>query len=528
MLNMTLCLVILLAVMMPLPLHAAEEEVPRFAVARYQVEGNTLLPPEEVDALLAGFTGKDKDFGDVQQALEALEAAYRGRGYNAVAVVLPEQELDQGTVRLRVVEGRVRNITVEGNAFHSRENILNAFPSLKTGTTPLVHGLSKELFVSNENPSKKVALQMQSGENEDDLTASLKVTDQRPWTAGIMGDNTGTGQTGDYRMSLLLQHNNLFDLDHSLTLVYNTSPDHMDKVNIVSAAYRIPLYQLGDSLELSAGYSDVNSGSVAFDGFNLLVSGKGVVAGIRYNHNLQRFGDYQHKLSLGFDYKDFDNSLTLLGMQLGNNIVVHPLSLTYAGILGLTSGELDFYLSGSHNEPWGAKGQQEDFEKVNASASADYSIFRFGTNLGYALPDDWQARAVFTGQYTGDVLVPGEQFGLGGATSVRGFSEREVAGDCGFAGSLEVYSPNLAPLLKLKPADIQARLLGFYDAGTAFPVSDAPAGTPDYTISSIGTGLRLGWSTHFSFAFDWGYVLQGSETTRSGDSAVHFRTVFIY
>ncbi len=521
---MTLCLLALLT--MVLPLHAAEDGVPRFDIARYSVEGSTLLPPQEIAALLDTFTGKDKDFGDVQQALEALEAAYRKKGYNAVAVTLPEQELDQGTVRFRVIEAKIREFAVEGNTFHSRENILDAFPSLRIGTTPKVADLSKELFVSNENPSKKVTLQMVSGENEDDVTASLKVTDQRPWNVGLMGDNTGTGQTGDYRVSLLLQHNNLFDLDHSLTLVYNTSPDNMDKVNIVSMAYRIPIYQLGDSLELTAGYSDVDAGAVAFNSFNLLVSGKGVVAGIRYNHNLQRVGDYQHKLSLGLDYKDFENSLTLQGMELGNNVVVHPLSLTYSGTMGLEKGELGIYLSVSHNEPWGSKGQRGDFERVSAGANPAYTILRFGANLGYALPGDWQAKVMFNGQYSDDILVPGEQFGLGGAGSVRGFSERETAGDCGFAGNLEVYSPNLAPLLNLP--GIQARLLGFYDAGTAFPAAGASSGTPDYTIASIGTGVRLGWSTNFSFAFDWGYVVEPGGGTKRGDSAVHFRTILMY
>jgi len=521
----TFCIVAILLAQ-PLPLRAAAVDVPRFDVTGYRVEGNSLLPPEEVTALLNRFTGKGKDFGDVQQALEALEEAYRKKGYNAVAVILPEQELDKGIVKLKVIEGKVREFVIDGNAHHSKENILNAFPSLKIGTTPQVASLSKDLYVSNENPSKKVSLQMLSGKNEDDIIASLKVTDQRPWNVGLMGDNTGSAQTGDYRLSLLFQHHNIFDRDQSLTLVYNTSPDKMDKVNVFSMAYRIPIYTLGDSIELTAGYSDVNSGSVAFGSYNLLVSGKGIVSGIRYNRNLGRIGDYQHKLIAGFDYKDYDNNLNLVGMELGNNVVVHPFSLTYSGSLGLVGGELGFYLSGIHNDPWGDKGEQQDFDKVRPGASADYSIFRFATNFGYSLPKDWQVRLAFSGQYTGDLLVPGEQFGLGGSGSVRGFNEREVASDCGFAGNTEIYSPNFASLLNMP--DTQLRLLGFYDAGTAFPAEAAAADTPDYTIASAGTGLRLSWSTNFSFALDWGYVLVPGGSTKRGDSAIHFKAMVIY
>jgi len=524
--NVLLYLSFLFITALPLPLLAADEGVPRFDIARYSVEGNSLLPAESLPPLLDSYTGKNKDFGDVQQALEALEDAYRKNGYNAVAVILPEQELDKGTVRLRVIEGKVRSFVVEDNKHHSKENILSAFPSLKIGTTPKVTRVSEDLFISNENPSKKVSLQMLSGENEDDVIASLKVTDLRPWNLGLMADNTGSGQTGDYRLSLLFQHHNVFDRDQSLTLVYNTSPDHLDKVNVFSLAYRIPIYSLGDSLEMTAGYSDVNSGSVAFGSYNLLVSGKGVTSGIKYNLNLRRMGGYHHKLTLGFDYKDFENSLTLQGIELGNNVVVHPVSLTYSGTLGLDGGELGFYLSGSHNEPWGSKGLQSDFDRVRPGANADYTIFRFGSNFGYSLPGDWQAKLAFSGQYTEDFLVPGEQFGAGGSSSVRGFSEREVSGDCGFVGSAELYSPNIATLLSIP--DTQIRLLGFYDAGSVFPAVNAPAGTPEFAIASVGTGLRLSWSTNFSFSFDWGYVIRPGGTSQRGDSAIHFKTMLMY
>jgi len=54
----------------------------------------------DVQAVLAPYTGAGRDFGDVQHALEALEALYRARGYDMVTVQLPEQELNGGAVRL--------------------------------------------------------------------------------------------------------------------------------------------------------------------------------------------------------------------------------------------------------------------------------------------------------------------------------------------------------------------------------------------------------------------------------------------
>jgi len=100
---------------------------------------------------------------------------------------------------------------------------------------------------------------------------------------------------------------------------------------------------------------------------------------------------------------------------------------------------------------------QADFDKVHAGSSADYSIFRFGANFGYLLPRDWLTKLTFSGQYSSNILVPGEQFGAGSAVSVRGFSEREVSGDCGFAGSAEIYTPNFSALLKIPDSQVKKK-----------------------------------------------------------------------
>src|SRR4051812_6648704 len=56
---------------------AADPTALRFDIERFEVDGNTLLKPETISRLVAPYTGKQKDFSDVQRALEALEIAYR-------------------------------------------------------------------------------------------------------------------------------------------------------------------------------------------------------------------------------------------------------------------------------------------------------------------------------------------------------------------------------------------------------------------------------------------------------------------
>lgn len=514
-----LCLVTLILAFSA-DLHAEDAAIPRFEIRTYQLDGNTLLSSEKMSGIFSGHTGKERDFGDIQQVMEQLEKAYQEQGYTMVTVILPEQEMSGGTVRLQAIEARVTQINVDGNKHFSRENIIASVPTLKVGVTPLINLISQNLRAANENPARKIALQFKAQDNPQELHAELKVTDQKPWKFNLSADNTGSDETGNYRTGLGFQYFNLFNRDHVAALQYTTSPDHLDKVNITSGSYRLPLYTLGDTLDLFGAYSDVNSGTTQVSGTDLKVSGKGVVSGFRYNMNLPRIGEYEQKLIGGMDYRLYDNSAVMLATELAKDVVAHPLSLTYGGVWTTEPLVVDGSLGAIYNIPWGRRGEKADFS-ANRGATADYLIMRYGLNFMYRPGADWIARIATSGQYTSDRLIPGEQFGYGGSTVLRGYKEREESWDTGFSGSLELYSPDIAGLLNV-PHN-QLRLLGFFDGGVGYNVRPQTGESDGNSLKSIGAGFRYGFAETFSFTLDWGYALDPSVQTRRGGSAVHFK-----
>ena len=169
----------------------------RFEITRFDVEGNTLISAQTVRDLLSPFTGVNRDFGDVQRGLEALEGAYHALGFNLVQVALPEQELNQGVVHLKVIETRIGTVTVEGNRYFDEANIRKSLPALREGETPNIPKVSANLKMANENPAKKVRLQLQSGDNDDVINASLKIDDGSPWKFNTNVDNTATRSLTD-------------------------------------------------------------------------------------------------------------------------------------------------------------------------------------------------------------------------------------------------------------------------------------------------------------------------------------------
>ncbi|RXZ38529.1 ShlB/FhaC/HecB family hemolysin secretion/activation protein [Oxalobacteraceae bacterium CAVE-383] len=497
-----------------------------FDIKRFEVRGNTLLPPETVDSLVSRFTGKDRDFADVMGALEALETAYHARGYQLVRIDLPEQELDQGVVTLNVVQIKIARVKIEGNNYFGDANIRRALPALNSWEAPNMQAISKSLKLANENPARKIVMSMQSAEQDDQVDATLAVTDETPWSATLNVDNTGSEQTGKTHTGVVLQNANMFGLDHVLSLQYTTTVEKPGSIKVYGAGYHVPLYELGDSLDFFGSYSNVNAGTIPVQAgiLDIGVTGKGTTFGTRYNRNLQTVGNYESKLVYGADYKAYKNGLQFIGPGLSDgpsfsDITVHPVSIAYQGSWGQIDRSLGFGLTFTHNIPGGSRGGQQDFTAARFGAADDYNTLRFDGSLVQALPSDWQLHLALTTQYTNDALIPGEQFGAGGSTSVRGFQEREVSSDSGAVGNLEIYTPPLCTNNQW-----QCKMLAFYDRGYVTRNHALPGEILSQSLSSIGVGVRMQFRKNVDLQMDYGHVLQAQSTlTQRGDNRLHAR-----
>ena len=488
----------------------------RFEIQRYIVEGNTLLSQSEIDRIVTPFSGKDRDFGDIQRALEALQDAYISRGYNAVRVTVPEQDIRAGQVRLSVVEARIRRIKVEGNRFFNEANVKNGLPSLKEGASPNTRAIGKDAQLDNENPAKQVSVALSAADNPGQVDATVRVTDENPSRVSAYVDNTGTPNTGNYRVGVGYQHANVFNRDQVLNVQAITSPTHVSDVKIFGAGYRIPIYTWGGVVDVLAGYSNVNSGTV--QGL-FKVSGSGNVFGLRYTQLLGRWENYEHRASIGLDYRAYKNDVTFAdtGSPLVPNITVHPGTLAYLGRFSRIGQDLSFNVSYSHNIPGGSNGEQADFDAQRPGAQAGYSIVREGVAFSQLLPSDFIFRAVANAQQTSDLLIPGEQFGMGGVDSVRGYYEREVANDVGWRVSLEAYSPDFGTWFG---STWRARALVFTDAARGH--DNAPERGPENKLGSFGAGVRANQGKFLAFRLDVARVTQDAGTRLSGDYRAHF------
>ena len=508
---------------LPTPAQVAEADATTL-VSAFDVQGNTLLDPASLQALLQRWMGP-RTLAELGQAAQAVQARYSQAGYGAVVAYLPPQPVVNGTVTIAVLEGRLARVSVQGQQRLSADRVRAALPTLVEGRTPQLRRIDAELQLANENPARTFGVLLGPGAAPGEVEATVKVAETavQRFTGAL--DNSGNPATGRYRLSLGWLHADLSGHDDVLNAQLQFSPTELKAVQVLSLGYRLPLVRQLAALDLFAAYSDVDGGIQPSAAGDLRFAGQGRIVGARGTAYLPRWGEVDQRVTVGLESRLYLNSCRVAGLPdgacgpSGNSVVVQPLSVDY---LAQAGGALPVALQVGvvHNLALGGKhGSAADFEAVRPGANRRYTALRATAQVSGALADDWSLGGRISLQHTLDRLVTGEQFGLGGAASVRGYADRELSGDSGYALAVELTTPRLAADTT-GAADL--RLLAFADGGQVQNQGDLAcrAGQTRCTLSSLGLGARLGWRTWQARLFV-AQARQDGSHTRAGDWRSH-------
>lgn len=509
-----------------------EEEV--FEIKGFMVEGNTILPSQplevEPDSPLANlptiqselerFAGPGKTVAEIEEARASLEKTYHDLGYPTVLVNIPEQTIDDGFVKLEVVESTIRRIRITGNRYYTMENILEDLPSIREGKVIYLPHLQEELSVVNSNPDLRVEPLLTPGKTFGTVDVELKVKDRKPLHASLELNNRASTGTTALRLNGVVSYENLWQKKHSASVQFQTSPQKVDEVQVLAASYILPTPWRDD--HRLAFYSVWSDSNTAFgEGFQMI--GSGFIFGARYVMPLASYNLFSHNVSIGADYKSFEETASFFDENLFTPITYLPLNVSYNASLtdkgGVTS------LSTSLNMAFrGLVSDQSEFEVKRYRASADYIYLRAGAERLQKLPWKSNLFVKVDGQLTDQPLISNEQYTAGGVESVRGYKESSSAGDNAIHSTVELSGPNLAEFIPYDspvPYDMTPYL--FFDAACLAvldPLSDQEG---NFTLMGTGLGLRGTITENYDYRMDLAWALkdQGDEV-EAGDFMFNF------
>ena len=495
----------------------------RFFIQAFDVSGVTRLTTDEVERLVYPHSGPGRTKDDVEAARKALQDAYAAKGYGAVIVDVPTQDLDSfaaGIVRIAVAEAPVGELRVVGSRHHSLWVAREAVPALVEGEPINLKALQTQVSAANKFPDRTLDPQFKPGKVQGEIDIDLKVTDHLPLHASVELDNDASPSTTPLRLSASARYTNLFQTGQSASFTYVVAPENPKDTTVFAGSYTVPILNTPFTLSIS-GY-DSNSDVSALGGSEVL--GRGFQVGFRVLYRLPS-PTISQSLSFGADFKDFKQNVLVSKVQASTAPITYiPLEFQYALAGATEHTSFDFSLATTLGlralrhvvcvpQSVGPCQLSDAFQNRQLDSYENFVRGNMTADFSYAFTNDMIAAFKLTGQLADSHLVTNEQYAAGGVQTVRGYYSSEAVGDLGISPSVELRSPSLAALFGHWLTE--ARLYTFFDSAFIHVYDTQPGQHADFELMGVGGGLRIRLFSRFS-----GDVLgavpltQGPSTTR--------------
>ena len=460
---------------------------PSFFVRKIEIEGNTLFDDQTLAPLVEIKEGLEMTLGVLALYAQEVSAYYNSEGYILARAFIPEQEIKDGIVKLKIVEGRVGAISVRGTERLKNADFVKRLEDVRDDDVLKEQTLERVLLELNDLLGVQVRSVLKPGELPGTSDLVLEVTESRPYQVSFDADNFGSKFTGRNRFGLTATTGSLFKLgdQFSVRVVESDAKQHF-----VQPVYSIPVGNYGTTLRGSFTYSEFRLGSTIA---SLEAGGEAVLYDIGVSQLLMRNRTTRISASGGFEYRKFKNrrfvpvadtttSEDKIGdfyVGLGGNFSDSYRGNSYFNIrtqFGFTESDPNATLNSR------AQGRGD-----GTVVTADVARFQ-GTNI---LNSYFFLKA--EGQVVSDRVLSPDQISIGGFGTVRGYPLAEFSGDNGYVVSLEYVLPVpfKSPIGSGKlTLDQVLSFVAFIDHANVF-VLDKQPGEKNQSISGVGGGFRV-------------------------------------
>ena len=451
----------------------------RARVESFALSGNQAIGDEQLLPLLDDLKGRELSLAQLQAGVASITAYYRRQGYLLARAYLPAQEVNDGQVRIAVLEGRYGEVSVD-NRSRAGGWALAPLSDLESGGSVRGDTLERSLLLVSDLPGVSVDATLRPGASvgASDLLVNVK---PGPLVSGSVDlDNYGSRYTGQWRLGGTLNLNNPLGLGDAATLRLMGTDEYQTYYRL---AYQLPVGPW--ATRVGAAFSNMRY-ELARDFEVLDAYGRAQIASGYLIQPLVRSRDFSLYGQLQYDYKRLHDKIDLLAFDTLKHSRVWTASLTgdardNFGGGGVTS----FALSYSSGRLTLSSVLDQAIDDLTAKTAGDFQKLTASLLRLQRLNDKFSLYTRLQGQWASKNLDSSEKLGLSGAYGVRGYPQGEASGDQGWMGSME-----------LRYAFAPAWHVGaFVDHGRV-TANKKPWAEGDNHRDLSATGLSLGWARY--------------------------------
>ncbi len=472
------------------------------------VDGVTAFKKGAFAKEIAGLTGSAVPLRRIDAARQAILQKYRSSGYVLSTV---SAHLDAaGKLRFIVTEGHIASVKLDGNIGPAGTQVLRFLRRL-TEHTPIDSAtLERYLLLAQDVPGVTLHAVLEPSADEPGALNLIARVKRKPVSGLLTFDNRAFDQTGPIEGLGVLDFNSFTEFGEQTQVSwYHTFPNSQ---NFGQISEQMFLGSSGLQLRVYAGTGLAIPTGGGSNALSLLdYHGRTSVFGGTLTYPVIRSRQQTLDVYLSFDAIESevrtDTATGTLSRANYDSLRVLRLGEDYARsdiLLGASRAAVNavsFRVSQGLNALGAEPNDVNDLRQApRANEQTNFTKINFEVSRTQTLFSPWQGASValmglVTGQWSGDILPPAEQFYLGGARFTRGYYAGQVAGDKALAATAELHLNTAWDLSKWHlPKDIATQFYVFYDWGETWQnANDIPAAM----ISSAGGGMRAQVTSHF-------------------------------
>jgi hemolysin activation/secretion protein len=524
-------------------------------VKQVRVEGITAIDPNAVAAATGGYENRMVSSAELQNLRVQLTRLYVDRGYVNSGVLLPDQQVKDGVVMYRAIEGSLTRVELVGDANVSRGYVAGRIK--RHVEEPLnVNDLQYALRALEQDPNiERLDASLAPGDQLGEGILRVRIDDEPRFGLGLSADNHRSSSTGAERGAVLVSTRNLTGYGDE----FNGSFGITEGTDEISAAFSMPFAANNAAVQLYYSKSDANIIERAFEALN--IKSVSEARGIRFDVPVVEELDSRLAFSLGFESNRSTTELLGIpfsfapGAQDGE-------SETAVGIFGI-----DGLIRGASSVAALRLAYRQGFDALDATiydpeknandffnpnpTGADGIFTAYRAQATYvqrlnAIPGlrglSDRAQFVFrsAAQLAQDPLLSLEKFAVGGVSTVRGYPENLLVRDNGVVATLECQLPVFG--YRADPHPLNLVFVPFVDYGRSWDEVDTDPGSDSRNtdearyIASAGIGFvwqpfrgfnaQVYWGSEIGDNFDGDDPRDFRETDLQ-DEGIHFAISYV-
>lgn len=477
-----------------------------FVVTEFSFVGNTAFSDEELQAIVADFRDRPITLDDLFIARALITQTYLDAGYINSGAYLPIQQITEGVVEIRVIEGRLEDINIEGLGRLQPEYVRKRVAA-RTGQPLNVNDVIEALQLLQLNPLiQEISSQLAPGTTTGGSILNITAVEADAVLGQVILDNSRSPLVGSFRRRLVFSHNNLSGHGDFFSVGYSNT----DGSNSWDVQYTFPFNAYDGTIEFfySGSRSEIIEPNLEF--LNVDSNSDELEFGVR--QPILQTPRQEVALGLSLSHQWADSSFRLDGFPR------EPLITEGSDNDGNTRQTAIRF-----TQEWILR-EANQVAAVRSQVSLGTDWFG-ATDNGGDVPDSnffsWQGQAQYVrllsddislflrlnAQFADSPLLTTEQFRLGGQGSVRGFQQDQFTTDNGIFASAEARFP----LMTIPEMDSTFQIAPFIDYGVGWNEDGG-----DESLLSIGAGILWQVGDRFNARLDYGIPVSGTEP--SGDS----------